>query len=278
MNWTSDWTPYSMDTCKFTIGEIVERMEASIKVSLLTQVNGYRAVFKPDKCRGVLVIPIRDRLRFSHRIPSFRLTEERGGKLRGFLELDPGSVPDVFLYREESNNDAFKELSSVDDRSQGHEDLPFKEKISFQKNSDSANSIDTCEFAIGEIVGHTKASIRISLLTQLSGFRAVFKPDKQSGVLEIPTRDRLRFSHQIPSFLLTEERGGKLRGFYELDPASVPDVFLYGNTVKGWITYQRRQHGMRGATGSQAPADVLERQGLAHPSATPTTFATSPTT
>ncbi|KAF7006462.1 hypothetical protein CFC21_021503 [Triticum aestivum] len=99
MDWTPDWTPSSPHACGFGIGEIIERTEASTKVSLLTQVNGYTAVFKPGKRKRVVEIPTRHNLKFSHRVPSFCLTEENGGKLSGFYELDSASVPDVFLYK-----------------------------------------------------------------------------------------------------------------------------------------------------------------------------------
>ncbi|KAM0844130.1 hypothetical protein ACQ4PT_057256 [Festuca glaucescens] len=98
MNWTADWIPTSTDACEFAIGEIIERTEDSTKISLLTKVKGYTAVFKARKPKSVLKIPTRENLKFSHRVLSFRLTEESGGKLHGFYELDAASVPDVFLY------------------------------------------------------------------------------------------------------------------------------------------------------------------------------------
>ena len=66
----------------------------------------------------------------------------------------------------------------------------------------------------------------IAFLTKVNGHLSVFKHDVLKRPLEIPRKENLRFSHRIPSFCLAKDNGGKLWGFYELDPAVVPDVLL----------------------------------------------------
>lgn len=57
MNWEPDWSPSSINACEFSLVDVVGRSEAGTKVSLLTKVNGYVAVFKPDDGRGGLGDP-----------------------------------------------------------------------------------------------------------------------------------------------------------------------------------------------------------------------------
>lgn len=99
-NWSNKWVPSrSTRGTKYAIGKIVDSTEAFTLFGYLTKVDGYISVFKPDVRRGILKIPVKESLRFSHRIPSFCLTKEKGGKLHDCYELDPAAVPDVFLHK-----------------------------------------------------------------------------------------------------------------------------------------------------------------------------------
>ncbi|GFY85213.1 hypothetical protein Acr_03g0019870 [Actinidia rufa] len=55
------------------------------------------------------------------------------------------------------------------------------------------------------------------------------KAQRKSGsavTMKISRVELLRFSHQIPAFRLTSERGGTLEGYWELDPAALPITFF----------------------------------------------------
>lgn len=106
------WAVYRARSSKnrraeYAIGEIIKRTESSLSFAFLTKVEGHVSVFKPDVRKAVLEIPVEAKLRFSHRIPLFRLTSENGGKLHGFYELDPASVPDALLQKDVSPNSCF---------------------------------------------------------------------------------------------------------------------------------------------------------------------------
>ncbi|XP_008776154.1 uncharacterized protein LOC103696336 [Phoenix dactylifera] len=100
-NWHAGWTLSDFENCEYDVVEICERTGSGMKVLLLTKLTGYRAVFRPERKGNsitMMEIPEDEFLRFSHQIPVFRLTDERGGKLRGYYELDPASVPEIFLF------------------------------------------------------------------------------------------------------------------------------------------------------------------------------------
>lgn len=85
------------------------------------------------------------------------------------------------------------------------------------------SDLENCEYDVVEVLEENEVRIEVQVLERLDGFNSVFKVKGGSDVrMEILRVELLRFSHQIPAFRLTEERGGSLRGFWELDPAAVP--------------------------------------------------------
>ena len=87
------------------------------------------------------------------------------------------------------------------------------------------------EYDIVEVLEENPFYVEVSFLERVHGFNSVFKPQKSgdsSLTKEIPLVELLRFSHRIPSFRLTDEKDGSLRGYWELDPAALPAHILYG--------------------------------------------------
>ncbi|CAN4087618.1 unnamed protein product [Withania somnifera] len=66
--------------------------------------------------------------------------------------------------------------------------------------------------------------ISVAPLLKVAGFKTVFRPDLNSEkVMRITREEMFRFSHQVPSHLLTgEEAQGAPKGCQELDPAATP--------------------------------------------------------
>lgn len=89
-------------------------------------------------------------------------------------------------------------------------------------SSDKVN----CEYDIVLIVGNSNDRIKASPLVPLKGYKSVYRSARSRsniGSMEIVVKSELgRFSHQIPAFQLTTEKGGSLVGCWELDHAAVP--------------------------------------------------------
>ncbi|XP_023514769.1 uncharacterized protein LOC111778982 [Cucurbita pepo subsp. pepo] len=100
-NWTPEFRCSDLDKCVYDIAEVIDEDDLQKEVMVLERVDGYNSVFKAraknDGSMLTMVITQAELLRFSHQIPAFRLTDERGGSLRGCLELDPAALPVYFF-------------------------------------------------------------------------------------------------------------------------------------------------------------------------------------
>lgn len=108
LRWSSDLENYK--PFKFEFVEVLSDFvqNEGIEVAHLGKVRGFVSIFQQTVQNGILSfrIPPSELLRFSHRIPSFRMTgTEREGVPKGSFELDPVSLP--------NDLDEFCDLSDV---------------------------------------------------------------------------------------------------------------------------------------------------------------------
>ncbi|XP_070033852.1 uncharacterized protein [Nicotiana tomentosiformis] len=99
-NWSAQLKCDKLEDCEYEIVEVVDVTDKYVSLKFLIQVNGFKSVYKPqveEEANGTVKISLAEQLRFSHQIPAFRLTEERGGIVRGFWEFDPAAMPVYFL-------------------------------------------------------------------------------------------------------------------------------------------------------------------------------------
>ncbi|KAK2977375.1 hypothetical protein RJ640_013354 [Escallonia rubra] len=99
-NWDIRWSsdPDNHKAYKYEVVEVLSDFddEASIRVAYLEKVEGFVCLFKkmPSGGSASFLITSSELLRFSHRVPSFKMTgKERKGVPEGSFELDTASLP-----------------------------------------------------------------------------------------------------------------------------------------------------------------------------------------
>lgn len=82
---------------EYEVAEVLDVDDQTVKVLPLQHANGRVYVFKGWDSGITVSILRKELLQFSHRVPSFRLTNELNGTLSGYWELDPAAVPPTLL-------------------------------------------------------------------------------------------------------------------------------------------------------------------------------------
>ncbi|EXB67645.1 J domain-containing protein [Morus notabilis] len=118
-NWGINWStePQKHQPFKFDFVEVLSDFveDAGVHVAYLGRLKGFVSVFQQTEQHGIFSfqIPPNEMYRFSHRVPSFRLSgEEREGIPKGSYELDPASLPPS-LFESGDDNDAKMDGGSI---------------------------------------------------------------------------------------------------------------------------------------------------------------------
>lgn len=115
-NWDICWflnpekhIPYQLEYVE-VLSDFVQ--DSGIAVAYLTKVKGFVSLLQRSD-QPEFKVPPKELYRFSHRIPSFRMTgEEREDVPKGSFEFDPASLPDSF-FKPDDNRDAEKDNGSL---------------------------------------------------------------------------------------------------------------------------------------------------------------------
>ncbi|XP_023769940.1 uncharacterized protein LOC111918512 [Lactuca sativa] len=94
-DWNINWSNDGNGKYEYEFVEVLSNYDEGIgfRVSYLEKLAGFRCLFG-QKEDGEMVIPESDKYRFSHMVPSCRMSgEEREGVPKGSYELDPAGLP-----------------------------------------------------------------------------------------------------------------------------------------------------------------------------------------
>ncbi|KAL3641958.1 hypothetical protein CASFOL_012773 [Castilleja foliolosa] len=92
---------------EFDLVEILSdyNCDHGVSVACLGKIKGFSTLFSRMNGGEEMVIPVRGKFRFSHKVPSFNMTSLNDNST--FLELDPASLPENF------NSFSFSEISTI---------------------------------------------------------------------------------------------------------------------------------------------------------------------
>ncbi|XP_010524767.1 PREDICTED: uncharacterized protein LOC104802729 [Tarenaya hassleriana] len=91
-NWSDRIKVSDLKSSEYDIVEVLDVNEREYGVMTLERLRRFGTVFK-RRSEARKTFPISELLRFSHRVPSFRLTRQKSGTLRNCVELDPKALP-----------------------------------------------------------------------------------------------------------------------------------------------------------------------------------------
>ncbi|KAL6140275.1 hypothetical protein ACLB2K_058575 [Fragaria x ananassa] len=104
----------------------------------------------------------------------------------------------------------------------------------------------------------------VSPLVKLAGFRSVYRTDTdRSAILWIPRREMLRFSHQVPAWLLDAEETNLPGKCWDLDPAATPEGLLNAATPDEQLHAATPDEQLHAATPDELP-QTATRDKLPH--------------